>query len=170
MNFNLHEPLSPNNVNLGSVDLSNTNQNNIYETNLQIGDVFNDWSSVHIAVEAYAKQHGFIANKYRKDLDSVDKSIIRRQEYVCWKFGVNQTKKVEDINIHRDSVSGKTNCPWHVNFYLGKRSNVIKLTQLSEYHNHLCNSQIIDLAPKNLKFSQTILDKIKHYTRTLNNI
>ncbi|CAB4417959.1 unnamed protein product [Rhizophagus irregularis] len=94
--------------------LNNTNQDNTYEIKLQVGDLFDDWNSVHIAVEAYAKQQGFVANKYRKDLDSIDKSIIRRQEYVCWKFGINQTKKVEDINTHRDTVSGKTNCPWHV--------------------------------------------------------
>ncbi|CAB4400644.1 unnamed protein product [Rhizophagus irregularis] len=122
--------------------LNNTNQDDTYEIKLQ----------------------GFVANKYRKDLDSIDKSIIRCQEYVCWKFGINQTKKVEDINTHRDTISGKTNCPWHVNFYFGKRASAIKLTQLSDYHNHQCNSEIIDLAPKNLKLPHAILSKIEHYT------
>ncbi|GBC53877.1 protein FAR1-RELATED SEQUENCE 5-like [Rhizophagus irregularis DAOM 181602=DAOM 197198] len=144
--------------------LNNTNQDDTYEIKLQVGDLFDDWNSVHIAVEAYAKQQGFVANKYRKDLDSIDKSIIRCQEYVYWKFGINQTKKVEDINTHRDTVSGKTNCPWHVNFYFEKRASAIKLTQLSDYHNHQCNSKIIDLAPKNLKLPHAILSKIEHYT------
>jgi hypothetical protein len=31
-------------------------------------------------------------------------------------------------------------------------------------HNYQCNPEIIDLVPKNLKFSQIILDKIEHYT------
>ena len=91
-----------------------------------------------------------------KDLDSI--------KNMCWKSGVNQTRKVKDISIHRDSVSGKTNCPCHVNFYLGRCTGVIKLTQLLNEHNHQCDSKTIDLAPKNLKLSQTILDKIEHYT------
>src|SRR6266480_5777145 len=132
--------------------------------NLQIGNEFSDWNSVHTTIEAYAKQQGFVANKNRKDLDPIDKSIIQRQEYICWKSGVNQTKKVEDISNHRDSGSGKINCPWHVNFYLGKRIGIIKLTQLLNEHNHLCNSETIDLAPKNSKLPQAILDKIEHYT------
>ena len=70
-------------------DLTNTEKS----VKLQVGDVFDDWDSVHIAVESYAKYHGFVANKYRKNLDSIDKSIIRRQEYVCWKSGLNQSKK-----------------------------------------------------------------------------
>src|SRR5581483_4213938 len=146
---------------LSDINVNNANQGGL---NLQIGDEFNNWDSVHTMIEAYAKQQGFVINKNRKDLDPIDKSIIRRQEYVCWKSGVNQAKKVEDISIYRDSVSGKTNCPWHANFYFGKRAGVIKLTQLQNEHNHQCDSRTIDLAPKNSKLPQTILNKIEHYT------
>ncbi|PKK66357.1 hypothetical protein RhiirC2_784889 [Rhizophagus irregularis] len=52
----------------------------------------------------------------------------------------------------------------HVNFYFGKRASAIKLTQLSNYHNHQYNSEIIYLALKILKLPHAILSKIKHYT------
>ncbi|PKY60550.1 hypothetical protein RhiirA4_484376 [Rhizophagus irregularis] len=73
-------------------------------------------------------------------------------------------RKVEDINTHHDTVSGKTNCLWHINFYFRKHASAIKLTQLSDYHNHQRNSEIIDLALKNLKLPYAILSKIEHYT------
>ncbi|CAB5379748.1 unnamed protein product [Rhizophagus irregularis] len=120
--------------------LNNTYQDDTYEIKFQVGDSFDDWNSIHIAVEAYAKQQGFVTNKYRKDLDSIDKSIIRHQKYVC-----------------------KINCPWHVNFYFEKYASTIKLTQLSDYHNHQCNSEIIDLAPKNLKLPHAILRADQQY-------
>lgn len=31
-------------------------------------------------------------------------------------------------------------------------------------YNHICNTETINLAPKNLHLSQSVLDKIKHYT------
>ncbi|CAG8703873.1 2006_t:CDS:2, partial [Cetraspora pellucida] len=34
---------------------------------------------------------------------------------------VNRPKKVENIDEHHDSVSGKTDCPWLVHFYFGIR-------------------------------------------------
>ena len=138
---------------------------NMNEIRLKIGDLFNDWASVQMVMDSYAKQNGFVANKCRKDLDPIDKSIIRRRVYTCWKSGVHQPRKVEDISLHRNYVSYKTDCPWHVNFYLGKQSNLIKLTKLEENHNHPCDPKTIDLAPKNLRLPQQIIDKIEHYTK-----
>src|ERR1044072_3822739 len=57
---------------------------------MKTGDSFNNWDTVQRVVDSYAKQHGFVARKCRKDLDAVDKSIIRRQVYSCWKSGVNK--------------------------------------------------------------------------------
>ena len=45
---------------LDNINLNDTNQD---RPKLQVGDVFNDWKSVHIAVEAYAKHQGFVVNK-----------------------------------------------------------------------------------------------------------
>ena len=76
--------------------------NNEYEIVLKVGDSFTDWDSVQTIIESYAKQNGFVANKCRKGVDPNDKSIIRRRDYICWKSGTHNTKKVEDINLHRD--------------------------------------------------------------------
>ncbi|CAG8494508.1 9982_t:CDS:2 [Cetraspora pellucida] len=70
------------------------------------GGSFNNWDAVQHAVDVYSKQHGFVAIKYRKDLDSIDRSIIWHHDYVCWKFGMNKPKKVENICEHCDGVSG----------------------------------------------------------------
>ena len=56
---------------------------NINEVTLKIGDLFNDWESVQVIIDSYAKQNGFVVNKGRKDVDPIDKSIIRRRGYVC---------------------------------------------------------------------------------------
>ncbi len=82
------------------------------------------------------KQKGFIAIKYHKDLDAIDKTIIRRHVYSCWKARINHPKKVEDINLHRNSVSTKTNCLWQVGFYFRKNTNIICLTKFDNKYNH----------------------------------
>jgi hypothetical protein len=140
--------------------------NNIYSdpSELHVGDSFKDWDTVLDKVNAYAKHHGFVASKFHKDLDSVNKSIVWRRVFKCWKFGVNEPKKVVDINAHRNSTSGKTDCPWQISFYLGKRTEEIRLTKFVNSHNHEYDTKTIDLAPRNLRFSQSILDKIEHYT------
>ena len=76
---------------------SDTDDNNIqYNTNeIKVDDSFRDWNTVQCVVDAYAKKHGFVANKYRKDLDAIDKSIIRRRDYNCWKSGINKPKKLK---------------------------------------------------------------------------
>ncbi|CAB4484143.1 unnamed protein product [Rhizophagus irregularis] len=67
---------------------------NVNEVALTISDLFNDWESVHVIIDSYAKQNGFVVVKSRKDVDPIDKSIIRRREYICWKSGTHQSKKV----------------------------------------------------------------------------
>ncbi|CAG8656082.1 13467_t:CDS:2, partial [Racocetra fulgida] len=150
---------------------NDTNGNNtddhdvdVNETVLKVGNLFNDWDHVQAVVDSFAKQNGFVANKNRKDLDPVDKSIVRRRTYNCWKAGTYQPKKVEDINLHRDSSSNKTNCKWEVGFYLGKYKKKVRLTKLNNKHTHSCDVATIELAPKNLCLPQEILDKIEHYT------
>jgi len=148
----------PNNEESISTSEFNTN------STLNVNDTFNDWDAVEIAVNTYAKQNGFVAIKYRKELDAIDKSITRRRVYNCWKSGSNNPKKVENINLHRNTSSTKTNCPWQVCFYFGKNSAVIRLTKFDDNHNHQCDPATIDLAPKNSRLPKEILDKIEHYT------
>ena len=99
-------------------ELSNNEGNEIIsmEMTLNVNDTFKDWDAVEIAVNTYAKQQGFVAIKYRKDLDAIDKSIIRRRVYNCWKSGTNNSKKVEDISLHRESTSIKTNYLWYSSY------------------------------------------------------
>ncbi|CAB5122928.1 unnamed protein product [Rhizophagus irregularis] len=104
-----------------------------------ISDLFNDWESVQVIIDSYAKQNGFVVVKSRKD-------------------------KVEDISLHRECSSYKTNCPWQASFYFGKKSNLIRLTKFVQEHNHQCDPESIELAPKNLRLSQQIIDKIEYYT------
>jgi hypothetical protein len=146
-------------------DASDNDECSTNKVILKVNDSFNDWISVQTVVDLYAKQNGFVANKIRKEVDSIDNSIIRRRVYTCWKSGIHKPKKVEDMSLHRDCKSNKTNCPWQANFYLAKRTNVIRLTKLEDTHNHQCDPVSIELAPKNLRFPQQILDKIEHYTR-----
>ena len=62
-----------------SISISEFNTNSTLNTN----DTFKDWDAVKIAVNTYAKQNGFVAIKYRKELDAIDKSITRRRVYNC---------------------------------------------------------------------------------------
>ncbi|CAG8665774.1 5095_t:CDS:2, partial [Scutellospora calospora] len=84
------------------------------ENHLSVGNLFNDWDYVQAIVDSFAKQNGFVANKNHKDLDPVDKSIVRQYTYNCWKAGTYQPKKVKDINLHYNSSLSKTNCKLEV--------------------------------------------------------
>ncbi|CAG8748626.1 7319_t:CDS:2, partial [Racocetra fulgida] len=114
-------------------------------------------------VNNYARQNGFVATKCHKDLNLVDKNIVRQHVYKCWKGGKTKSKKVEDIISHHDTASTKTTCSWQVAFYNGKCTTSIHLTKIENTYNHPCDPVNIKLAPKNLRFPQSILDKIKHY-------
>ncbi|CAG8605346.1 7359_t:CDS:2 [Cetraspora pellucida] len=143
----------------------NDNQiNNSQIIQLRVGGSFNDWDAIQRAVDVYSKQHGFVAIMYHKELDPIDRSIIQCHDYVCWKSGMNKLKKVENICEHHDDVSSKTNCSWLVHFYCGKHTNIINITNIVNEHNHPCDPNTIELAPKLLQFPQGILNKIKDYT------
>ena len=71
---------------------------------------------------------------------------------------------MENINLHRNTSSTKTNCPWQVCFYFDKNSAVIRLTKFDDNHNHQCDPATIDLSPKNSRLPKEILNKIEHYT------
>ncbi|CAB4407072.1 unnamed protein product [Rhizophagus irregularis] len=131
-----------NNMN-GNNNTADINDTTITTEILNVNNTFKNWNAVETAVNTFAKNNGFVAIKFHKDLDIIDKTIIRHHVYQCWKAGINNPKKVEDITLHRESSSTKTNC---------------------SCHNHQCDLISIELAPKNLRFLQSILDKIEHYT------
>ncbi|CAB4487099.1 unnamed protein product [Rhizophagus irregularis] len=145
----------------GRYNDENTNANKVI---LKVGDTFKDWNEVDVIINQYAKQNGFIAIKFRKDLDEVDKMIIRWRVYTCWKSGISKPKKVEDIILHRDVTTTKTNCSWQASFNFGKRVTAIHLTKFNNIHNHQCDPVTMELAPMNQRFPQVVLDKIEHYT------
>jgi hypothetical protein len=92
----------------GRYNDENTNANKVI---LKVGDTFKDWNEVDIIINQHAKQNGFVTIKFCKDLDEVNKMIVRWRIYTCWKSGINKLKKVENITLHRDAITTKTNCP-----------------------------------------------------------
>ncbi len=56
---------------------------NINEVTLKINDLFNDWKLVQVIIDSYVKQNGFVINKGHKDIDPIDKFIIRSYGYIC---------------------------------------------------------------------------------------
>ncbi|CAG8767399.1 6200_t:CDS:2, partial [Cetraspora pellucida] len=118
-----------------NADINQMIQYNTTEIKLQVRDFFDDWNTVQCVVDAYSKQHS-----------------------------VNRPKKVENIDEHRNGVSGKTDCSWLVHFYFGKCAKAINITSIVDKHNHICDLNTIKLASKHLQFLPTILDRIKNYT------
>ena len=64
-------------------DMNDHNIVNVNEVTLKVSDLFNNWESVQMVIDSYAKQNGFVINKCRKDLDLIDKSIVRCRVYTC---------------------------------------------------------------------------------------
>ncbi|CAB5113758.1 unnamed protein product [Rhizophagus irregularis] len=120
----------------GNNNIANINNTTITTEILNVNDTFKDWNAVETAVNTFAKNNAEI----------------------------NNPKKVEDITLHRESSSTKTNCPCQANFYFSKRAADIHLMKFNNSYNHQCDPISIELAPKNLRFPQSILDKIEHYT------
>ena len=50
---------------------------------LNINNTYKDQNAIDIAVNMYVKQKEFVAIKYRKDLDAINKTIIHRHVYSC---------------------------------------------------------------------------------------
>ena len=56
---------------------------NVNKVTLKVSDLFNDWKSIQMVIDLYAKQNRFVANKCCKDFDPINKSIVRRRVYTC---------------------------------------------------------------------------------------
>ncbi|GBC14935.2 protein FAR1-RELATED SEQUENCE 5-like [Rhizophagus irregularis DAOM 181602=DAOM 197198] len=118
------------------------NDMNVNKAILKVNDTFKDWNKVDVIVNQHARQTGFVAIKICKDLDD----------------------NVEDITLHHDATTTKTKCLWQASFYFGKYAATIHFSKFNNVHNHQCDPVTIELAPKNQRFLQVMLDKIEHYT------
>ncbi|CAG8791108.1 25235_t:CDS:2 [Gigaspora margarita] len=167
----------PSSVNIELPDLELPDSTNLVlpgSTNLELSSSTNSEITEFTNYLSSPGSSGFGNNANVNDNQTIqydkNKSILRvrvylrRRDYICWKFGVNKPKKVEDVCAYYNSVSGKTNCLWIVHFYFGKCVSHITISSMVNEYNHICNSDTIELAPKNLQFPQEILDKIKSYT------
>ncbi|GBC13105.1 hypothetical protein GLOIN_2v1812649 [Rhizophagus irregularis DAOM 181602=DAOM 197198] len=78
------EPINPVIDNTNTFNYSNNNSNfPIYQYNLHIGDMFDDWMSVDKFMYNYCLERGFGYQIYRNNKDINDHSIIRHKSFRC---------------------------------------------------------------------------------------
>ena len=58
--------------------IEDMNKNNVI---LKVKDTFKDWNEVDVIVDQHARQNGFVAIKFHKDLDEINKTIICQYVY-----------------------------------------------------------------------------------------
>ncbi|CAG8790058.1 14039_t:CDS:2, partial [Racocetra persica] len=76
----------------------------------------------------------------------------------------NYPKKVVDITKQRERPSLAINCKWHVNFNSQKGSTEIICTSFANKHDYDLNLLVAQTAPRFCKLSEEILEVIKFYT------
>lgn len=76
--------IAPEFTNEGYIDDMNVNK-----AILKVNDTFKDWNEVDVIVNQHARQIGFVAIKFCKDLDDTDKMIVWQCVYTCWKSRIN---------------------------------------------------------------------------------
>ncbi|CAG8735026.1 21022_t:CDS:2 [Cetraspora pellucida] len=70
-------------INRSSNNKSIVNENNTDNYIIEIFDKsFRNWNAVNIAINTYAKQNSFVVIKMRKDLNSVNKTIVQHHVYI----------------------------------------------------------------------------------------
>ncbi|CAB5361318.1 unnamed protein product [Rhizophagus irregularis] len=160
------EPINPVIDNTNTFNYSNNNSNfPIYQYNLHIGDMFDDWMSVDKFMYNYCLERGFGYQIYRNDKDINDHSIIRRKSFRCSLNGNYEGQKIINQNVHRLCNSNKTNCEWHCNFKLPKTEQRIRCTTLIDSHNHELNSaQIAHLNARYRQFNDDMMQDLAFFT------
>src|ERR1051325_3185600 len=98
----------------------------VYQYNLHVGDIFDDWQSVNTFIHQYCLERGFGYQVFRNDKDQNDSSIIRRKSFRCSSSGTYEARKGIDQNLHRQRNTNKCNCEWHCNFTFPKTAHQIK--------------------------------------------
>ncbi|CAB5217345.1 unnamed protein product [Rhizophagus irregularis] len=160
------EPINPVIDNTNTFNYSNNNSNfPIYQYNLHIGDMFDDWMSVDKFMYNYCLERGFGYQIYRNDKDINDHSIIHRKSFRCSLNGNYEGRKIINQNVHHLRNSNKTNCEWHCNFKLPKTEQRIRCTTLIDSHNHELNSaQIAHLNARYRQFNDDMMQDLAFFT------
>ena len=115
-----------NNLDFSENIFEETNGSSIYQYNLNVGDIFDDWQSVDTFIHQYCLERGFGYQVSRNDKD--DSLIIRRKSFRCSLNGTYEARKGIDQNLHRQRNTKKCNCKWHCNFNLPKTAHQIRCT------------------------------------------
>ncbi|CAG8800218.1 19316_t:CDS:2, partial [Cetraspora pellucida] len=68
-----------------------------------------------------------------------------------------------DSTKWRNAVSQQTECPWRLNVYCSKKSNILKITSFVDNHNHMLSTTIHETAPKFRKLMLEMLSDIEKY-------
>jgi hypothetical protein len=158
---------SPNNNILDVFDnnLETSHSSSIYQYNLHIGDVFDDWKSVDTFIHQYCLERGFGYQIFRNDKDQTDSSIIRRKSFRCSSSGIYEAKKGIDQNLHRQRNTKKCNCQWHCNFTFPKTAHQIKCTTLKDEHNHELNpNQVAHIIARYRRFNSDMIRDLEFFT------
>ena len=92
---------NPNNNNLDfSENISEkTNGSSIYQYNLNVGDIFDNWQSVDTFIHQYCLEREFEYQVFRNDKD--DSLIIRHKSFQYSLNGTYEARKGIDQNLHR---------------------------------------------------------------------
>ena len=64
---------------------------------------------IETIINTYAKCNKFVIIKCHKDLNIINKTIIRCYIYQCWKTRINNSKKVKDITLYYNNTLTKIN-------------------------------------------------------------
>ena len=146
-------------------NLEETNFSSVYQYNLHIGDIFDDWQSVDTFIHQYCLERGFGYQVFRNDKDQNDSSIIRRKSFRCSSSGTYEARKGIDQNLHRQRNTNKCNCEWHCNFTFPKTAHQIKCTTLKDEHSHeLIPNQIAHTIARYRRFNSNMIQDLEFFT------
>jgi ribosomal protein S17 len=130
----------------------------------EIGMIFDNYDLAERFFDQYAKSNGFVIIKGQIEKDKTDKSIIVRRSFECHHGRIRKSKKVIDLMQQRNRQSEKINCPWVCNVNRIKNTDSVKITSFINRHNHDCNNNVAQYAPKYRKLPSNILDDIRFFT------
>ena len=117
----VNDNISPNSESPGiSVDPVSSITSNKYQYNLEVGDCFDDWSSVDTFIHQYCFERGFGYQVFRSDKDPIDSTIIRHKSFRCSSSNTYKARKDIDQTSHRLRGTMKTSCEWYCNFTFPK--------------------------------------------------
>ena len=161
----VNDNISPNSESPGiSVDPVSSTTSNKYQYNLEVGDCFDDWSSVDTFIHQYCFERGFGYQVFRNDKDPIDSTIIRRKSFRCSSSNTYKARKDIDQTSHRLRGTMKTSCEWYCNFTFPKSAYQVKCTTLKGVHNHeISSSQVHHFIARYRRLSDEMIQDLKFF-------